>query len=353
MTTIFLIRHAEAEGNLYRRAQGHYNGLITDKGYLQIDALRNRFAGVKLDAVYSSDLCRAVTTAKALYEPHDLPLFTSEDLREVNMGVWEGLPWGYSSYYEPEMRGYFNTDPIKWKIEGSEPYDLVQKRMKNRICDIAKRHDGHTVAIVSHGFAIRALVCDLNGVNSSDVSSVPYCENTAVTLLEYELSSGLIIKYYGNTDHLDAEIGTLSKQAWWTEKQHRTSDEIRFEYFSKERDSNLQDMIINEYGMIPSCEDLFTAMQADMPVGVVGLNYSHTDKSAAVITILFTDIALRRQTVGVQLLGQAVMRARELGCNKLHVSVKADSPAMHFCQKYGFYFKEKTDISLALMEKHI
>ena len=33
MTTVYLVRHAEAEGNLYRRVHGWYNSLITDNGY--------------------------------------------------------------------------------------------------------------------------------------------------------------------------------------------------------------------------------------------------------------------------------------------------------------------------------
>ena len=59
MTSIYLIRHAEAEGNLFRRAQGHWNGKITARGKLQIDALAERFKDTRLDAVYSSDLDRA------------------------------------------------------------------------------------------------------------------------------------------------------------------------------------------------------------------------------------------------------------------------------------------------------
>ena len=63
MTKLYLIRHAEAEGNLFRRAQGHWNGKITARGKKQIDALAERFKDVKIDAVYSSDLDRAVETA--------------------------------------------------------------------------------------------------------------------------------------------------------------------------------------------------------------------------------------------------------------------------------------------------
>ena len=55
MTKIYLVRHAEAEGNLYRIAHGHYNGLITDwRGPKQIRALAQRFEGIRVDAVYSS-----------------------------------------------------------------------------------------------------------------------------------------------------------------------------------------------------------------------------------------------------------------------------------------------------------
>ena len=44
MTTIYLVRHAEAEGNLYRIAHGHYNSCITDdRGCRQIRALAERF----------------------------------------------------------------------------------------------------------------------------------------------------------------------------------------------------------------------------------------------------------------------------------------------------------------------
>ena len=53
MTTIYLIRHAEAEGNLYRRAHGWYDGAITDRGCRQIAARATRYADTKFDADYS------------------------------------------------------------------------------------------------------------------------------------------------------------------------------------------------------------------------------------------------------------------------------------------------------------
>ena len=75
MTRLYLIRHAEAEGNIYRMAHGHHNGLITnDRGYQQIDALRERFRDIPIDAVYASDLYRTQITARAIWLPKALPL---------------------------------------------------------------------------------------------------------------------------------------------------------------------------------------------------------------------------------------------------------------------------------------
>ena len=72
MTTIYLIRHAEAEGNLYRIAQGQDDSALTDRGWRQVKALERRFAGVQIDAVYTSDLYRTRATASALYLPRGL-----------------------------------------------------------------------------------------------------------------------------------------------------------------------------------------------------------------------------------------------------------------------------------------
>ena len=87
MTRIYLIRHAEAEGNLYRIAHGHEQGLITDyRGPRQIRALAQRFRDIPVDAVYASDLIRTQTTAQAIYMPKGLPLHPDPAFREIGMG---------------------------------------------------------------------------------------------------------------------------------------------------------------------------------------------------------------------------------------------------------------------------
>ena len=56
MTTVYFVRHAEAEGNTYRRMHGQYNSLITENGVRQIEALRARFEDIPVDACYAAFL---------------------------------------------------------------------------------------------------------------------------------------------------------------------------------------------------------------------------------------------------------------------------------------------------------
>ena len=84
MTQIYLIRHGEAEGNIYRRCQGHHEGRITAKGLRQVDALAERLKDIHFDALYSSDRKRTIRTAKAVTMYHDVPLQTEPRLRELD-----------------------------------------------------------------------------------------------------------------------------------------------------------------------------------------------------------------------------------------------------------------------------
>ena len=93
MTTVYLIRHAQAEGNYFRRFHGQYDSPVTALGRRQIACLERRFADVHIDAVYASDLRRTCQTAESIYLPKNLPLHREPGLREINLGEWEDVPF--------------------------------------------------------------------------------------------------------------------------------------------------------------------------------------------------------------------------------------------------------------------
>jgi broad specificity phosphatase PhoE len=126
MTTIYLVRHAEAEGNLYRIAHGHYNSCITDdRGCRQIRALAERFRDVPVDAVYASDLIRTRTTAQSIYLPKGLQLHPDPAFREICMGEWEEHCWYELLRKYPQSHHDFNHRLDRWQVPGSETAQQV------------------------------------------------------------------------------------------------------------------------------------------------------------------------------------------------------------------------------------
>ena len=201
MTSIYIIRHAEAEGNLYRIAQGQANSILTDRGWRQVAALARRFENVHIDAVYSSDLYRTCATASAIYRPKQLPLHRCPGLREICVGVWEQKTWGEIAREEPKQLEYFTHQLHLWHAEGAETPAQVRDRVLAAVKKIAAENDGRTVAVFSHGCAIRILLATLQGIPIEELGKTPHGDNTAVSLLRGD-GEKLEVVYRDDNSHL-------------------------------------------------------------------------------------------------------------------------------------------------------
>lgn len=356
MTTIYLIRHAEAEGNLYRRIHGQYDSLITLRGHKQIAELEKRFADIPIDYVYSSDLSRTIATAGAIHKNRGLELSLKPQLREVNMGVWEDLTWGEVERFEPEQLEYFNNDPTLWRVDGHEDYFSLQKRMTGTISDIASKHDGKTVAVVSHGSAIRTFMCGILNVPPQEIKRVPHCDNTAVALLRAE-NGKFTIEYQGDNSHLPEALSTFAHQKWWRENTTFDSTNLRFIPFDLKADASRYlnyrcDAWENVYGTTPMPDNWLNnaerhalehsravslALICDTPVGAVELDIKKGEaEKTGDIEFFYMESAHRQTGIAVQLLGQAVSVFRSLGREKLRITVsEKNEQTLAFCAKYG------------------
>ena len=155
MTTLLLARHGESDWNRARRWQGFADRPLTERGRAQAAELAERLADIALDAVYSSDLRRARDTAAAVANAKGLESTPVPALREIDVGSWQGL-----TRDEAERR--FPDDFRRW-LAGStgwhdgESYGDMSSRVLGAVDEIARRHDGGRVLIVSHGGPIRAI----------------------------------------------------------------------------------------------------------------------------------------------------------------------------------------------------
>jgi len=151
VTIILLARHGQSDWNATRRWQGHADRPLTEKGREQARALAERLRHVELDAVYSSDLRRAADTAAAVSnEVIELPA-----LREVDVGSWSGLTRAEAEERFPDGVARWREGFPGW--DDGESYEELTRRVLAAVLEIARRHEGGRVLVVSHGGPIRAL----------------------------------------------------------------------------------------------------------------------------------------------------------------------------------------------------
>lgn len=316
MTTIYMIRHAEAEGNLYRIAQGKDNSILTDRGWKQVALLRERFAQTHIDAVYSSDLYRTCATSSALFEPRNLPLLRRPGLREIDVGPWERCTWGDIAMHYPQELYAFTHKAQDYHLEGAESFESVQERVEQAIRTIAADHPNETVAAFSHGYAIRLFLAKLQGYTLETMNQTPHGDNTAVTKLEID-GDTITVVYRDDASH----IAPLNHG-----KQRATSVQPGL-YFRSVSPAILQE----ELGVSVEHGTMLLGRQVDgTPVGFVQL----VDGVVAQLGLL---PAMREKGYGAQLLGQAVVHCRDAGLDVVQLSTEnMDETIFPFLSRYGF-----------------
>lgn len=141
MGKVFLIRHAECEGNVEGRLSGMTDFSLTQNGIKQAYRLANALKEkAVIQCVYSSPPKRAVDTANIVACVYNLDSFEIDDeLREINYGSYDGMTWAEINTRNP-------TVWVNWKeifhypvgIPKQEKCIDVQKRMVKAMKRIAE-----------------------------------------------------------------------------------------------------------------------------------------------------------------------------------------------------------------------
>lgn len=316
MTTIYLIRHAQAEGNLYRRCHSWHNGLLTQKGREQVKALEKRFEGVPFDAVYSSDLYRTMSTAGAIYRPRGLTLRVDPQLREIGAGVWEDVPWGQLLHdHRDSLTAFLRCDPA-WRVEGSETHPQVRRRVRAAVERIAQAHPGQTVAVVSHGCAIRAGLSAWLGLGENEIGRLPLPDNTGVAKLE--VTDGRVnVIYYNDSRHLPPPSAPPLVGVAGMEKNALRFSPLPLPQQRARYLAALEDCGLAPNGLAPNLQpsdSIVLALLGDTPVGLLHMDWAKEEaRRTGWVSLLYVAPEFRSKRFGVQLLGHAVCTYRAMG----------------------------------------
>jgi len=219
VTRIYLVRHAEAEGNISRRFHGQYDSNITENGERQLKLLSKRFETIDIDAAYSSDLKRAYKTAVAAVGDKGIEVIKKKGLREIDGGDWENRDFReIADKYADVYRNFVEAQHLL-RLPGGESALELQTRIKDTIFDIVKENPNKAVCVASHGMAIKTFLCYVKGVHLKDMRTIMWCDNTAINAMDFSESGDVTFVWENDSTHLTDDVATIVKQKWWQDEK--------------------------------------------------------------------------------------------------------------------------------------
>lgn len=201
-----VVRHGESTWNARGLWQGQADPPLSETGHAQAGALAGRYTAEHIDAVWSSDLVRAVATAETVAAPFGLGVRTDPHLREMDVGAWAGLTRAeiaerFRAEWDAVAAG---EDPRRG---GGESRGDLMRRVRRAFAGIVAESQAagwRRILVVTHGGAAREIALDALGL---DVEGMPAVRrlaapaNTAVTVVA-ATADALRLVTYNDTSHI-------------------------------------------------------------------------------------------------------------------------------------------------------
>lgn len=161
---LILVRHGETEWNRTGRCQGVADIDLNHNGKKQVKELGDALKGETISAIYSSDLKRALETARGIASHHKLTVNIDKDLREMDQGELEGLSFSEIRERYDHVLKQWRESPETLTLPKGESLTKLQERALRAFNKIHARHIGETIVVVSHNLTITTLLCKFTGV---------------------------------------------------------------------------------------------------------------------------------------------------------------------------------------------
>lgn len=204
VTKLYLIRHGQSDGNAEGRFGGHGPTPLSKLGERQAEATAKILAKEGVNAIYSSDLQRAIQTADPLSKLTGVPVVSTSAFRERNVGVLEGLTFDESKETFPKDYYALVNRNVHHVITNGESYRHLLRRSTGELWDILRNHVGQRVAIFSHTGAICFLTLHLMGAVRRDTKQTPWIvtSNCGINRFEIRGRNNVRVLALNDTRHL-------------------------------------------------------------------------------------------------------------------------------------------------------
>ena len=175
MNDLIFIRHAETD--MAGTFCGQSDPPVNAAGHRQIQKLTESLRTEPIAAVFTSDLQRSVTTARALAGSFAIPCITRPALREIDFGKWDGLTWDEiekrnSTFAKQWLEAFPHLTP-----PGGEPFEIFESRIMAETSYLLSQSECSLIAVVTHAGVMRTVLRTLCGLDEKTAWAItkPYC----------------------------------------------------------------------------------------------------------------------------------------------------------------------------------
>lgn len=195
---IILVRHGQSIANAEGRLQGQKEYPLSSQGKEEAKKVAEWLEHQPIDAIYSSDLSRAYETAKEIAAYHSMEVQKDVELREMNLGRFQGL-----TRHEIEER-YPDLAPLDWQSIGLEDVESIEALYARtlRVLDkLMKTHWGEQIVVVSHGGFIGTTLMALLEMKWKGKRAFAI-GNTSLTTIDFNDPKQFVIVGINESPHL-------------------------------------------------------------------------------------------------------------------------------------------------------
>ena len=199
MTQVILVRHGETEWNIEEVFRGRIDIELNETGMKQAELLAEYLSHVKIDAVYSSPLKRALKTAETIVSYHRLDIEIAPGLIDFDYGKWQGLAHQQVKDKYKELYAEWINSPDQVKMLAGESLSDVRERAMGVVSDVIAKYEG-SVVLVSHRVVNKVLICALLGLGNTHFWNIRL-DTCGTTTFIYE-DRRFILTEHNNTSYL-------------------------------------------------------------------------------------------------------------------------------------------------------
>lgn len=200
---IYILRHGETELNKKKILQGNSDSNLTNDAIIKAKSLNTWYKKIKFDRIISSNLKRAIDTAKLVSGEEDIII--DENISEMRFGYWQGK--SKEEIFKNELEkmnyeNYFFNPNLYVPVEGGETFESIVNRAKKFFDDIKKFDVNENILVVTHGAFIKALLLIVKNNDLSKFWDDPYVYNLSLTMISYDgkdfkLEKESCLNYFG------------------------------------------------------------------------------------------------------------------------------------------------------------